>query len=150
MLEILQSYFVAICHGMATGTLASCDVEFRPAATVCKYIVPEGYGAKPRRDCTLIIDEAQLAASGASLYYAAVNKSPDGALETTSSRAGAVGGRGVTLAVAAARCEAGLAAVSGRGLHVRHDIATPQLLEQRVAHMQGLRASHKAPAVMVA
>ena len=150
VLEILQSDFVAICHGMATGTLASCDVEFRPAATVCKYIVPEGYGAKPRRDCTLIINEEQLAASGASLYYAAVNQSPGGALETTSSRAVAVVGSGVTLAVAEAQCEAGIAAVNGRGLHVRHDIATPQLLEQRVAHMRGLRSGHKTPAVMAA
>ena len=150
VLEILQSDFMAICHGMATGTLASCEVEFRPAATVCKYVVPEGYGAKPRRDCTLLIDEEQLAASGASLFYAAVNQSPGGALETTSSRAVAVVGSGAMLAAAEAQCEAGLAAVSGRGLHVRHDIATPQLLERRVAHMRGLRSSHEAPAVMAA
>ena len=150
VLEILQSDFVAICHGMATETLASIGVDFRPAATVCKYIVPEGYGAKPRRDCTLIIDEEQLTASGASLYYAAVNQPSGGALETTSSRAVAVVGSGVSLAVAEAQCEAGLAAVSGRGLHVRHDIATPQLLEQRVAHMRGLRSGHKTPAVMAA
>ena len=150
MLEILQSDFVAICHGMATGTLADCEVEFRPAATVCKYVVPEGYGVKPRRDCTLIINEEQLAASGASLFYAAVNQSPGGTLETTSSRAAAVVGSGAMLAAAEAQCEAGLAAVSGRGLHVRHDIATPQLLERRVAHMRGLRSGREAPAVMAA
>ena len=138
------------CHGMATGTLADCEVEFRPVATVCKYVVPEGYGVKPRRDCTLIINEEQLAASGASLFYAAVNQSPGGTLETTSSRAAAVVGSGAMLAAAEAQCEAGLAAVSGRGLHVRHDIATPQLLERRVAHMRGLRSSHAAPAVLAA
>ncbi len=150
VLEILQSDFLTICHGMATGTLGDCEVSFRPEATVCKYIVPEGYGAQPRSDCTLVIDEERLATSGASLFYAAVNQPPGGALETTSSRAVAVVGSGATLAAAEAQCEAGLAAVSGRGLHVRHDIATPPLLERRMAHMRELRGSRVAPAVGVA
>jgi phosphoribosylamine--glycine ligase len=145
VLEILQSDFLPICEGMATGTLAECEVTFRPEATVCKYVVPEGYGAQPRRDCTLVIDDERLAASGVSLFYAAVNQPPGGALETTSSRAVAVVGSGATLAAAEAQCEAGLAAVSGRGLHVRHDIATPPLLAQRVAHMRQLRGKRVAP-----
>ena len=80
MLEILQSDFLPICEGMATGTLGDCEVAFRPEATVCKYVVPEGYGVQPRRDCRLVIDEEQLAASGASLFYAAVNQPPGGTL----------------------------------------------------------------------
>jgi phosphoribosylamine--glycine ligase len=147
VLEILQSDFLEICNGMATGTLAGYEITFRPEATVCKYVVPEGYGAQPRRDCTLVIDVERLAASGASLFYAAVNQPPGGTLETTSSRAVAVVGSGATLATAEAQCEAGLKGVSGRGLHVRHDIATPPLLAQRVAHMCQLRGRRVAPMV---
>jgi len=147
VLEILQSDFLPICEGMATGTLGDCEVAFRPEATVCKYVVPEGYGVQPRRDCRLVIDEEQLAASGASLFYAAVNQPPGGTLETTSSRAVAVVGSGATLAAAEAQCEAGLTGVSGRGLHVRHDIATPPLLAQRVTHMRQLRGSRVVPTV---
>jgi phosphoribosylamine--glycine ligase len=147
VLEILQSDFLPICEGMATGTLGDCEVAFRSEATVCKYVVPEGYGVQPRRDCTLVIDEERLAASGASLFYAAVNQLPGGALETTSSRAVAVVGSGATLAAAEAQCEAGLTGVSGRGLHVRHDIATSPLLAQRVVHMHQLRSRHVAPTV---
>ena len=102
---------------------------------------------RSRRDCTLVIDEERLAASGASLFYAAVNQPSGGTLETTSSRAVAVVGSGATLAAAEAQCEAGLTGVSGRGLHVRHDIATPSLLAQRVTHMRQLRGSRVVPTV---
>lgn len=45
VLTALDSDFEDICNRMATGTL-TCDVGFKNEATVCKYVVPKGYGVK--------------------------------------------------------------------------------------------------------
>ena len=137
VLPLLQTDFLSVCHGIADGRLG--EVEFARQASVCKYVVPEGYGTAPRADCTLVVDDDALAASGARAYYAAVNLADDGTITTTTSRSAGVVGFGDDLAAAEAQCEAGLEAVSGRGLFVRHDIATPASLAKRVRHMAALR-----------
>ena len=47
------------------------EVKFRKEASVCKYIVPDGYGSNPAKDATLVVDDSY--EEHADLYYAAVN-----------------------------------------------------------------------------
>src|SRR5215469_11295195 len=49
LLTLLESDLVAICRAIVSSTLYSLDVNFTPAATVCKYLVPEGYPDHPRK-----------------------------------------------------------------------------------------------------
>jgi len=44
ILPLLKTDFVDICRAIINGTLKDIDIEFEKKATVCKYIVPRGYG----------------------------------------------------------------------------------------------------------
>ncbi len=44
ILPLLKTDFVEICRHIIDGTLDQLKIEFEPKATVCKYVVPKGYG----------------------------------------------------------------------------------------------------------
>src|SRR5512137_2319359 len=46
VLSLLDSDFSAICQKMASGSISKMDARFMRKASVCKYVVPEGYGTK--------------------------------------------------------------------------------------------------------
>jgi phosphoribosylamine--glycine ligase len=138
VLELLESDYVEILHGMVDGRLAPTKVQFRREATVCKYVVPEGYGTRPLANEPLFVDEAGIRAAGAAPYYAAVNETPEG-LRTTTSRAVGLVARAPSIGEANDAVEKALAFVRGPHLFVRHDIGTRGLIERRVAHAHALR-----------
>lgn len=140
VLALLESDFLEICDHMAQGSLEGTEAEFMQLSTVVKYVVPEGYGTKPKAGVPIQVDEAALEESGAQVYYAAVNKTATG-LETTTSRALAVLGMGDTLQEANDVCEAGLKAISSEYVFIRHDIGTKDLIQRRIEHMRTLRAT---------
>ena len=111
-------------------------MTFRNESSVCKYIVPEGYGSNPREDATLIVNPGY--AQTASLYYAAVNQI-DGQITTTSSRAAALVSSSSTITKAEEKCESGLNFISGDNLYVRHDIAKEGLIKKRIENMEKIR-----------
>jgi phosphoribosylamine--glycine ligase len=138
VLPLLETNYVDVCTAMAEGTLADVDVQFQAKATVCKYVVPKGYGSpEVQKGATLRVDERAVTRAGARLYYAAVD-GEGGSLKTTSSRALAVVGVSDRLNDAERRAEAALAAVDGQ-YDVRHDIGTQALVARRVERMKGLR-----------
>ena len=113
------------------------NLRFREQATVCKYLVPEGYPEKPRAGEPLRVEPS----TEALFFFASVDEQ-DGTLLTTSSRSVAVVGVGDTLEEAERKAEMGLGRVHGR-LHARHDIGTPALVRKRVVHMTQLRAGRE-------
>jgi|TARA_B110000438_G_scaffold271773_1_gene289935 fusion protein PurCD len=135
LLSLLDTDFASVCSDISSGCLGS--VNFRKEASVCKYIVPKGYGSNPSPDATLVVDEKHKAFSN--LYYAAVNLDESGKISTTSSRAGAVVSTSSTIASAEEKCEKGLEYISGKNLFVRHDIAKPDLIEKRIENMENIR-----------
>ena len=134
LLTLLDGDFSEICYNITQGTLGT--VEFRNESSVCKYIVPEGYGSNPRKDATLIINPDYARTS--SLYYAAVNQI-DNQITTTSSRAVALVSSSSTIAKAEEKCESGLKFISGDNLYVRHDIAKEGLIKKRIKNMEKIR-----------
>jgi len=138
VLPILESDFVELCERTATGRLAGASARFAPQATVCKYVVPEGYGEKPLSGERIDLNRAALAASGARLHYASVTEQ-EGTLYTTSSRALAFTGIAPTIPEAERIADQGTRAVRGR-IFVRHDIGTEALIRTKVEHMERLRA----------
>jgi phosphoribosylamine--glycine ligase len=113
------------------------SVIFRNEASVCKYIVPKGYGSNPSLNATLEVDE--LYRKHSSLYYAAVNMDENGIISTTSSRAAAIVSSGKTISEAEEKCENGLKHISGNNLFTRHDIAKPDLIQKRITNMETIR-----------
>ncbi|HEX9708964.1 MAG TPA: phosphoribosylamine--glycine ligase [Candidatus Thermoplasmatota archaeon] len=140
VLPLLETNYVDVCAAMADGALKDLDVRFQAKATVCKYVVPRGYGSPGvAAGAALRVDEPAVTRAGARLYYAAVDAEAEGGvLRTTSSRALAVVGVADRLGEAERAAEAALAAVEGE-YDVRHDIGTPLLVARRVERMKGLR-----------
>lgn len=138
VLPLLESDYLRICQAMADGTLGEVEVTFARKATVCKYVVPKGYGTPElAKGGTVHVDEPAVTRAGARLYFSAVDET-DGALRTTSSRALAVVGIADRLQAAEQSAEEALKAVTGE-FYVRHDIGSIDLVTRKVERMKGLR-----------
>ena len=132
-LSILVSDFTDIICDMMEGNLRLSRVQFDPKATVCKYIVPQGYPESPVVHAPITLGHV----GEALLYYANVEEK-EGVLYTQTSRTLAFVGMGDTLEEAESLAEAAASSVTG---HVRHrpDIGTQAMLEKRRSHMRNLR-----------
>jgi phosphoribosylamine---glycine ligase len=128
-----------ICQAMIDGTLDRSPIEFEKQATVCKYVVPRGYGLpKDHPDAQSTSARIVVGDVGqARLYYSSVDKKPDGLYMTTSRAIGVVG-IADHLEEAEKIAESAVQAIQGPVDH-RPDIGTPPLIAKRVRHMQAIR-----------
>lgn len=138
ILPLLQTNFLDLCTAMLQKTLSTKDLHIERKATVCKYIVPEGYGVKSMTGEPIYINEQALRKTGATLFYASVDKK-DNYILTGSSRSLAVVGKSNTLDEAEQICEKALTYITGNHLYTRHDIGTKKLIEKRIKHIKELR-----------
>jgi phosphoribosylamine--glycine ligase len=139
VLPLLETNYVDVLTAMANGTLAGMELEFAPKATVCKYIVPKGYGVSSLADVPLGVDLDVVGRSGAKMFYASVNER-EGQIFTTSSRSVAFVGCGPTIAEAEEKAESALSSVTGE-YDARHDIGKPATIERKVNHMREVLSS---------
>jgi len=133
VLPLLQTNFVDICNGIVDGNLRGA--EFDSHATVCKYIVPQGYPGKTVPNQIIKVDE-KIKENNTLVYYAAVNQK-DNQIYTSSSRALALVSVGDTIDEAEGICEASTQFIDGDVYH-RRDVGTSELIEKRIKHMQEL------------
>ncbi|MEM2868954.1 MAG: phosphoribosylamine--glycine ligase [Thermoplasmata archaeon] len=138
VLAIMSSNLLEACEAMAAGNLNPARVAFEAKATVCKYVVPVGYGTEPRVGAEILVDEKGVEGEGARLYYASVNEQGQGRVLTTSSRSLGVVGIGGRVEEAEVRCEAALRHIKGE-FFVRHDIGKPEALRKKLEHMRFIR-----------
>jgi phosphoribosylamine--glycine ligase len=138
VLPLLQTDFIEICTALLNGTLSKNDIQMEKKSTVCKYVVPEGYGIKSMVGETIDVNEDAIRQVGAMLFYASINKK-NNHLMTGSSRSLAVVGITDKLAEAEKISEQALTYVRGDHLFIRHDIGTKKLLEKRIRHMREIR-----------
>jgi len=130
---------VDICRAIIDGTLKDLNIEFEKKATVCKYIVPKGYGLPadhPDAGSTSSKIEV-LDTKGVKLYYSSVDKREDG-LYMTSSRAIGIVGIADNLDSAEEMAERAIASIKGPIDH-RPDIGTKSLIDKRIQHMKEIR-----------
>jgi phosphoribosylamine--glycine ligase len=135
LLSLLESDLVAICRAIVSSTLYSLDVRFTPAATVCKYLVPEGYPDHPRKGDRVPVPATLPPAT--TVYLGSVDMQ-DNTLLSAGSRTLAVVSRGSSLSEAESLCELVLDGIRGPFFH-RSDIGTSALIARRVDHMNSLR-----------
>jgi phosphoribosylamine--glycine ligase len=138
VLPLLETDYVDICKAMVDGNLEKIKLNVNQKSTVCKYIVPEGYGVKSIVGKDIFVDEEKIKESGSILFYASVNKDNDN-VTTTSSRSLAVVGVSDTINNAENICEEALKHVRSNHIFIRHDIGTEKLINRRIEHMKKLR-----------
>jgi phosphoribosylamine--glycine ligase len=141
VLPILQDDFLTICSSIVDGSL-SAGVRFDEMATVCKYVVPVGYGIKSLAGEKIHVDEESLRKTGAELYFASVNEE-GGQIYTTTSRSLGIVGIANTIAEAEVISEEGLKFIGGNA-HIRHDIGKPESIRRKIERMESIRRSRSA------
>ncbi len=140
VLPLLETDFVDICEAMINGNLSSKKMRLKKKSTVCKYVVPEGYGVKSMVGEKISVDEKKISKTGAKLFYASVDKKDEYVL-TMGSRSLAIVGIADALSDAERTCEKALKYVKSDHIFIRHDIGTKELLDKRVRHMNDIRGS---------
>ena len=133
VLPLLKTDLVTIFNGIINGQLRDIEVEFEKKATVCKYIVPEGYPGETVDGEKISIGEIPI---NTKLFYSSVNKKEDG-IYMTSSRAIGVVGIGDEIKDAEQIAEQAVSCVKGKVFH-RSDIGTDKLIQKRIDHMKSL------------
>ncbi|MBN1474481.1 MAG: phosphoribosylamine--glycine ligase [Syntrophaceae bacterium] len=139
ILPLLKTDFVEICKHIVDGTLDKLKIEFEHKATVCKYVVPKGYGL-PADHPDAASSKAKIEVGNvgkARLYYSSVDKKEEG-LYLSSSRAIGIVGIAETLEEARNITAEGVKAIKGPVAY-RADIGTDALIQKRIDHMKKIR-----------
>ena len=151
VLPILETDFVDVCQAIINGTLDKLDIKFANKATVCLYVVPEGYPDDPMVGEVLEVGEMP---KGVELFYSSVNVYSDPNLRihpndpnsqedhervvTTGSRSIGVVGIGDSIEEARQKALEGVEKIKGR-IFYRKDIGSKVLLQKRFDLMKSLR-----------
>lgn len=128
-----------VLRGVAEGRVDPTLLRFRLRATVVKYLVPPGYGARAQAGGVLALDERAIEQEGVHVYYGSVQAAGPGRVTLGTSRGIALVGEASAIHEAAARVESALRHVHG-DYAVRHDIGSKDDLARRVEHMRQLFA----------
>jgi len=134
-LSILKTDLTDISEAITKGELDKIKVEFENLATVCKYVVPEGYPEKPVKD--EIIDISEIDQTKVDLFYASLDQTDDG-LFIKGSRTLGIVAKADTLAKAEKIVQTEIEKVKGP-VFFRKDIGTAELIEKRIKMMEELR-----------
>jgi len=140
LFPILETDFVEIIEKATQGKLSELgDFKFKPAATVVKYLCPEGYPTDP-----VVNEKVELADTieniekiGGKIYFASVAEK-NGDILLCGSRAVGVVGVGENLKKAHENAEEMITKISGP-LFYRKDIGTAELVQKRVENMNKIR-----------
>ena len=115
VLALIDDSLIDTGFKMVEGKLSKSN--FRKEATVCVYVVPDGYPENPKKDQPITVGKLKHSEP----YYASVY-AEGGVIRTTTSRAVALLARGRTVAEARERVYADASAVKG-AVFYRRDIA---------------------------
>ena len=105
VLPLIKNDYLDLCSAMIHQNLHTQKLDIIKYATVCKYVVPQGYGINSMVDKRIDVDESLIKESGSLIYYASVNKKND-YITTTSSRSLAIVGLAETIEKAEQKCQA--------------------------------------------
>jgi phosphoribosylamine--glycine ligase len=129
--------FVDICLAIINGNLDEVRPRFKRQATVCTYVVPQGYPDSPVQNQRVDLSRVPTDSEHLKRFFAAVDQRDDG-IYLTGSRAIAFVGIGQDLADAYRHAEGAASRVQGPVRH-RKDIGTEELIQKRVRHMAEVR-----------
>ena len=134
VLSLIETDFIDICYAITDGTLDKINVQFNKQATVCKYVVPEGYPENPVKGEPVDISNVD---NLDNLYYASVDIHNEKLIEC-GSRTIAIVGIANSISLAETMAEKEAASIKGPLFH-RQDIGKDFLIQKRVDNMKLLR-----------
>lgn len=134
LLALLETDILDIFEAIGRETLHEIEVTFKPKASVCKYVVPEGYPECPKKGFAVDITHIE---KPDQLFLGAVDQKDD-QLIATGSRTAAVVGVADTIEAAEQDAERLVNQITGDLFH-RPDIGTYGLIAKRINHMKALR-----------
>ena len=134
VLSLIETDFIDICYAITDGTLDRINVQFNKQATVCKYVVPEGYPDNPVKGKQVDISNV---GNLDNLYYASVDMQNEKLVEC-GSRTIAIVGIANSISLAETMVEKEAASIKGPLFH-RADIGKDYLIQKRVDNMKLLR-----------
>jgi phosphoribosylamine--glycine ligase len=129
LLSLLETDLLAISQAMIDQALDQINIKFKPKASVCKYIVPEGYPDHPIKNQYVVIGALP---KDVQCFYASVTQDDQG-LKLLGSRALALVALADSIPEASALVEAAIKNIHGPVFH-RSDIGTSALINQRISH----------------
>ncbi len=132
VLPLLKTPLADVCQAIVDGNLDK--VEFNDKASVCKYIVPDGYPETSHAGETIEVDEKAIEDLGAKVFYAAVGLEDD-EIHLSGSRALGIVASGDSIEEAEKIAEKACACIKGNVYH-RSDVGTTDLVNKRVEHMK--------------
>jgi len=133
-LTLLETDLVDVFRAQIDGELDQLDIQFSKKATVCKYVVPEGYPTNAVKGKLIEMGELP---EGVEAYFASIDQVGD-ELVMLGSRAVAFVGVDDEIEVAEKLVEKAIAKVNGPVFH-RKDIGTQALIQGRVEMMEEVR-----------
>ncbi|NHJ86296.1 MAG: phosphoribosylamine--glycine ligase [Asgard group archaeon] len=137
VLPLLKVPLVDIFKSMIKGRLDKIHVKFAKKATVCKYLVPDGYPETPKKEEPIKVHSDKITNDGAELFYSSVSELPSGEIITTSSRAIAIVGIADNIEEAEKIAEKATTYIEGPLFH-RKDVGTRALIQKRIDHLREL------------
>lgn len=135
VLMILKTDLVKISQAIVDCTLDQIKVEFENKATVCKYVVPEGYPENPVKD--KVIDVSGVDQNKVKLFYASIDKK-DNQLYLKGSRAVALVAKADSLEEAEKIVQQEIVKIKG-SVFFREDIGTKALINKRIESLKKIR-----------
>ncbi|MCQ2971925.1 MAG: phosphoribosylamine--glycine ligase [archaeon] len=135
VLPLLKTPLVDICQAIVDGTLDKA--EFEDKASVCKYIVPDGYPETKYAGEIIEVDEETIEDLGAKVFYAAVSAEEEG-IKLSGSRALGIVASGDSIEEAEKIAEEACQYVKGNVYH-RRDVGTTALVQKRIDHMKEIK-----------
>ena len=138
ILPLLKTPLIDIFRAMINNELDEIEVVFDKKATVCKYLVPEGYPITPKKEEPIVVETEKITKEGADLFYSSVSETEPGKIITTTSRAIAIVGIAENLAKAEKIAEKATTYVEGPLFH-RKDVGTKELIQKRIDHLKELK-----------
>ena len=134
VLSLLDTDFADICVAIVDGDLTPDLVRFKNQATVCKYLVPNGYPTEPAPGQ---IDLSRMPSESPNLriFHAAIRPLGNDRFDLMGSRSLAVVGLGATIPEAYRHADEAVASVSGP-VFFRRDIGSGALIDRRRQHMR--------------
>ena len=139
LLALLETDFITICQKIIAGNLHNIKIKFANKATVCKYVVPEGYPDNPIKNKEIDISQVK---NKEQLYYAAVN-AENNKLYATGSRTLAALGIAANILAAEQIAEKTVQQIKWPIFH-RKDIGTAELINKKIKQINQLcNRNHK-------
>lgn len=116
------------------------ELYFEKQATVCKYIVPEGYPGKLYQNLEVELDVEAIQRIDGLRYYYSCGLDNTGKLNVGTERGIAFVAKAPTIEEANEKVEKAISLVKGE-FYYRKDIGTKELINSKIKHVNGLRGS---------